>query len=129
VADYQEIVRAALDAFDRRDIKELMEYAHPEVELHKLNGEVLKGRDAAKEWAESFGFDELEGSAEIDDVRESGAQVVVLCQFIMRWKETGDIADKTPGALLFGFRDDYIARWQAFMDQSEALAAAGLDAG
>jgi ketosteroid isomerase-like protein len=127
MADHQEIVRAALDAFDRRDIKELMEYAHPDVELHKLNGEVLKGRDAAKEWAESFGFDELEGTAEIEEVRESGDQVVVLCQFVMRWKETGDIADKTPGALVFGFRDGYIVRWQAFMDQGEALNAAGLN--
>jgi hypothetical protein len=104
-----------------------MEYAHPDVELHKWSGDVLKGREAAKEWAESFGFDELEGSAEIEEVRESGDQVVVLCQFIMRWKETGDLADKTPGALLFGFKDGYIARWQPFMDQSEALAAAGLE--
>lgn len=117
-----------MDAFDRRDINELMEYAHPEVELHKLNGEVLKGPDSAREWAESFAFDELEGSAEIDDVQESGDQVVVLVQFIMRWKESGELADKTEGALLFGFRDGQIARWQAFMDRGAALEAAGLEA-
>ena len=57
----------------------------------------------------------------------AGDRVVVLFRQQTRWRETGELADETPGAALLTFRVGKLLRWQMFPDRKQALQAAGLD--
>jgi ketosteroid isomerase-like protein len=126
VSEQTDAVEAAMEAFKERDFDRLMSFAHPELELQKPNGEELRGPESAREWAESFGYEALDGTAEIEELRESGNQVVALTKFVMTWKENGQVAGEMDGALLFRFRDGKVDRWEPFADREAALGAAGL---
>jgi ketosteroid isomerase-like protein len=76
-----------------------------------------------RRWFEAW--DDLE--FEIEDVRETGDEVVVLIRNQrQRGRSTGIWTDLPPYAQVFTMRDGRLVRWRTFPDQESALEAVGL---
>jgi ketosteroid isomerase-like protein len=90
--------------------------------------EVYSGHDGVRTyWRRWFeAWSELE--FEIEDLRDSGDEVVVLIRNQRQWgRHTGICTELPPYAQVFTIRDGVLVRWRTFPDQESALRAAGLE--
>lgn len=126
-----EIVKRAISAFDSRDIESLAPLMTDDHEWFgalraSVEGGSYRGRqgmeryfaDAAGTWA-SF-------SSVIDEFHDLGDRVLSLGRLEGRGKASG-IAVDSPFAMISELRDGKISRTLAYLDQSEAIKAAGLE--
>jgi len=127
-----ELVRRAVDAFNRRDFAALADYSHEELEwvsvLAAVDGEaaVFRGRET---WVNYFAvMDETWDGWQVADLQvwDAGDDRVAA---IFHWRGTG----KQSGALIhqevgitYRIRAGKLWRMRSYSDSSEALAAVGL---
>jgi ketosteroid isomerase-like protein len=136
-----DIVRRAFDIFNSYDegpggpeevakaFDQFAEIAAPDIEYHEPRewpgARVLHSVD---EYREVMGvmLEALEGMrAEIEDLFESGDQVVVFVRFTAQGTSSGAGAEVRPGQV-FTLRDGKITKQEVFLDRDEAMKAAGL---
>ena len=126
-----EVVRRALDGWNRGEIDAWMESAHPDVEwssaiARRVEGAqtVWRGREEVRRfWDEWHSLWDM--SIEISDFRDLGDTVVALGGMQITGKGSGvDLAQ--PVGYVVEFEGDLIRKMSAYMDPSEALEAVGL---
>jgi ketosteroid isomerase-like protein len=123
-----EIVRAAYAAFNRRDWDQVFSEADPEIEL---TVEVLpddpgtrRGRKAVQARLEEALAVWDAWSYELDDLRESGEQVVALLRIRARPKgTTADIENRV--GHVWTLRDGKVVSIHLFPSREQAFEAAG----
>ncbi|HTQ68634.1 MAG TPA: nuclear transport factor 2 family protein [Solirubrobacteraceae bacterium] len=125
------IVRAAFDAYNRRDLDAQLELATEDyVLLPAVAGSVetsgIRGRDGLRRYFEMI--DETWEGFRInaDDVRDLGERVLAIGHTEGRGRGSGAAVD-SPYAAIFDFRDGKWWRAQGYLDHDEALRAAGLE--
>jgi uncharacterized protein len=124
-----EVVRRAYEAFADGDLEAALNVFHPEVDI-RPDAAVpdfgrFRGRDGWLElvgrWYEPWEEYRIEPKQFID----AGDQVVVLTREFGRRKDTGYEVEQRVGTV-WTFRDGEAVRLEYFLDQAEALEAAGL---
>jgi ketosteroid isomerase-like protein len=126
----REVVRAFVEAWNRRDFDAALKDTHEDVELHFIGGfaEIMgtewKGRDGLRRfWREWFGT--IGGRIELERTLEAGGRVVVIGTI-----EARGVASGAPSSLRFGqvwsFRDGKVVRVDGYNDPRSALSAVGL---
>jgi limonene-1,2-epoxide hydrolase len=122
-ADSGEIVRGALEAFNRADFDAVVEYLHPEIEVVRLGGlPSVTGREAA------FGLmlpDAFEFQQQaIDEMRVEGDVVLLSGLFQARGAGSG-IELSRESHSVFWIEDGLIRKMETYLERKEALGAAG----
>ena len=126
-----EVVRRAMDGWNRGDIDAWMESAHPDVEWFSAVARRVEGAQTAwrgreeirRFWDEWHSLWDL--SIEISDFRDLGDTVVALGAMQIRGKGSGvDLAQSV--GYVVEFDGDLIRKMSAYLDPSEALEAVGL---
>jgi ketosteroid isomerase-like protein len=123
-------LRALYLALNRGDFDSLVQYLHPEVEIHPgLGGELdmsteYRGREGMKEFIETAwrGYDV---AVEAQDMISAPGDRILVTE---RWKLRGRDGIETEAQLtdVYVFRDGLIARVDGFREKADALKAAGL---
>jgi ketosteroid isomerase-like protein len=124
-----ELVRSALEAWNRQDEEAALQLFSPEVELdvsgRVLNPDIYTGIDGfmrfRREIAEAWTRFELE----IEDLFESGSLVVAFVRSIGMGRASGIEVDFR-SAWLITVSDQKITRLRLYRERKEALEAAGL---
>ena len=124
-----ESVRAAADAFNRRDEEAFRALTADDVELvpirAALEGTVYRGPDAVARWWAAVDDSWEDLTVEIEEVRDAGDRVLALGRIRGRGRGSGAAID-VEAAALAEFRDGLITRWHNYTDRASALEAAGL---
>jgi ketosteroid isomerase-like protein len=124
-----EIVRAAIEAFSRGDAEAFAALTSPDLEwktgLQAIEGEIFRGREGIDTYFArlSSAWDEFRLLP--DEIRDLGEVVLVFGRLEGRGLGGGVPVDSPVGAV-WDLRDGQIWRLRAYLDQAEALAAAGL---
>jgi len=127
-----EIVKRGIDAFNRRDIDLLAELTTPDFEwFPALPGTFEADGYRGREGMETY-FAEIRGTWEelrvlSDEVRDLGDGALLLGRTEARGPASGVQVD-APIGIVYEFRGGKVSRVRAYLDHSEALRAAGLDA-
>jgi ketosteroid isomerase-like protein len=128
-----ETVRRAHEAWEADDLDAFLAELHPDVEWHPSIEPALEGKattyngheGARRAWAEYRGevFGRL--TAQVEEIRDLGASVLVLGRFTVTGRTTHIELDTELGELVT-FRDGKIATVHDYLSHRQALAAAGL---
>jgi ketosteroid isomerase-like protein len=127
-----EIVRAGLDAWNRRDITAVVEVLHEDAELLPMRavfeGSVYRGAEGFKAFLKDMN-EEWEGfHIEPDEFREIDDQrVLVLGRLLGRGKASG-MDFEAPAAWVCELRDGKVAKVQFYAHEEAARDELGLDA-
>jgi len=122
--DSGEVVRGAIEAFNRGDFDAVAEVIHPEIEVIRLGGlPTVTGRDAAFGLMVPDAFDSQE--LVIDGMRVEGEVVLVSGPFRARGAGSG-IQLSRESHSVFWVEDGLIRRMGTYFELDEALAAAGM---
>jgi ketosteroid isomerase-like protein len=121
-----DVVRRFIDAFNERDLEAFVETLDPDVEIHSMKG-LRRGMDEARLWAtrEPGG---VQQTVEVEELRESGDEVLALILRHWNWDEDSSPAGQDPMAWLFTVRDGKVVRWEPFEDRAEGLLRFGIEA-
>ena len=120
-------MRAAINAYNRRDIAELRELMTDDVELRPpvsaLTGRAYRGHDGIEEWLRDV--DESFASAQIVplELLDLGARVLALTEFIVEGYESRLPLGSELG-LVCDIVDGQFASWLGFFNHADARAAA-----
>jgi ketosteroid isomerase-like protein len=123
-----DLVRAAIDAYNRRDVPALRELMTPDVDLrppvHALTGRAYAGHDGIAEWLHDV--DESFATAQIVpiEVIDLGDKVLALTEFRVEG-HTGRVPLGSELGLVCDVEGDRIASWLGFFNHADARAAAG----
>jgi ketosteroid isomerase-like protein len=126
-----EIVRAFLEAGERRDWARLEELTDPEVELLGTVGGVEEGRvtrglaQVIREVDEEDREAWEERRLEPVEFFDAGDEVVVFLHEYRRGKSSG-VELEVDTAVVYELRDGRVVRMQGYMDRAAAKKAAGL---
>jgi ketosteroid isomerase-like protein len=129
--DKVDIVKRAVDAYNRRDIACLFaELATPDCEWWPaLTGAYEGGCYRGREGVERFMADTSETWEELqivaEEFRDLGERVLSLGRLKGKGKGSGAPVDQ-PYATILDFRGDRIWRLRAYFDRAEGLRVAGL---
>jgi ketosteroid isomerase-like protein len=131
--DNVEVFRRTSEAYNRRDVEGLLEFAHPDVEWHPAAFRALIGAEAAvyrKHDGMRQMFREVDESlaraeAEWFDIRDLGERIVATGRFHIRGRESG-AESESPVAIVADFADGKVLRVKTYLDPKEALEAVGL---
>jgi ketosteroid isomerase-like protein len=121
------LVRAAIDAYNRRDLAELRDLMTEDVELRPpvsaLTGRAYVGHTGIAEWLRDV--DDSFASAQIVplELHDVGAKVLVLSEFIVEGHESRLPLGSELG-LVCDIADGRIASWIGFFNHAEAREAA-----
>ena len=124
-----EIVRRAIDAFNRRDLDGAMRDTDAEVELdwsrsRGFQAGVYRGQEASRafwaSWLEMF--DEVTNYP--DEFIECGEHVVVPNRARLRGRDGVEV--ETRSAVVVTLRNGRIVDWRLYQEKAEALEAVGL---
>ena len=128
-----EAFKAAVDAYNRRDLEALLEFLDPEIEWHPATQALLGGESAVyrghagvrelfRDVTEVFSYFHIE----LSEVRDLGEErVVALGRIHTRGSESGAQAESPVGFLVEG-RNGKAILIRNYLDPKEALEAAGL---
>jgi ketosteroid isomerase-like protein len=139
-----ELVRASLESYRQPEMMALLAEgkldmsaidAQVEWDASRLTemipdlAEVYRGHEGVRtywrRWFEAWGNIEFD----IEDIRDSGDEVVVLIRNQRQWgRHSGICTELPPYAQVFTIRDGILVRWRTFPDQESALRAVGLQA-
>jgi ketosteroid isomerase-like protein len=125
-----EIVRKAIDAFDRGDLDAWLGFLSPEVvwESLPLPGfrDVYRGRAGAREWRELLLEVFKEAHLEIEEITAlSDDRVLIVSRVTGRGRGSG-VPVERPSCEVSWLADGLITRRQVFWTRDEALEAAGM---
>jgi ketosteroid isomerase-like protein len=124
-----ETVRAAFEAFNRRDWGAALKDAHPDFELKTPDGDPLSATYRGPEGARQF-YEELlepfeEFVSEPREFFEGDDRVVVFAVARLRPRGSSATMELT-GGQIWTIRDGKLARCELFRNGEQALAASGL---
>jgi ketosteroid isomerase-like protein len=125
MTDNLAVAQRLTDAWNQGDVTTVLALVSPDVEFETPGG-VDHGPEAARRWVAKQTQPHAVMHIVVEQLLDAGDRVVVLSRRQMRWQETGELADETPGAALMTFRAGKLHRWQMFPDREQALQAAGL---
>jgi ketosteroid isomerase-like protein len=126
---HTEIVRAAIEAFNRRDGEAFGALLARDAEIvpvrAALDGTVFRGPDAAAQYCAAVddSWDELRW--EVEEIRDGGPWVLALGRIRGSGRGSGAAIDAR-AAWIATFKEDLIAKFHTYADRTEALAALGL---
>jgi uncharacterized protein len=125
-----EMLKEAIDAFNRRDIDSLMALATPDFEwfgalLGKVEGGSYHGREGMERYFADAADTWEEFRSVADEFRDLDDRVLALGRMEGRGKGSGAPVD-APFGVVFHFRGDKVSHARSYLDQGEALRAAGL---
>jgi ketosteroid isomerase-like protein len=124
-----DVVRRAIDAYNRRDFEAIRALNHPDVEVdwsasRGLVAGIYRGADEViafmRDFLETFEYVRMDA----DRYVESGELVVVPNTTHIRGRD--GIETVARSALFFELRDGRVARIRLYQETTEALEAAGL---
>jgi ketosteroid isomerase-like protein len=122
-----EIVRRAFEAFNARDRDRALSFCDPEIEYRSpFEQKTYRGHDGMVRWRET-----VDGALEdfhMEDIQFLDAgedRVVLLYRIVGRGAGSGVPVSREVGAL-WQLRNGKILEGEVFLDQREALEAAGL---
>jgi ketosteroid isomerase-like protein len=125
-----EVVRKIVDAVNRGDIEEVLEFTDTDAELHSAiiggaEGNVYRGHDGFRKWfAESTaGFERLD--TQLTEFRAVDDRVIAFGRIYARGRESGLELDSETG-WVFTVPGGKLVKAEGFLSRSEALEAAGL---
>lgn len=124
-----DVVRRALDAWNRRDLDRALAEMHPECEVdwsesRGLQNRVYRGREEIRRFYEEWldVFDEVDIRAE--ELLDVGEHVVVPNRGFARGRQgVVVVANSTQ---VFSFREGKVVRVRLYQDREAALRAVGL---
>ena len=119
-----EIARKLLARVIAGDIDGMLEYLHPDVELHSPlpGGAEVRGREAVGDWFRSLTTDASEFEARPFDYEVVGDCVVVRGYL---WRRDGSALSERQVFWLYAFRDGLAIRMESHPTRAAALASAG----
>jgi ketosteroid isomerase-like protein len=123
-----EIAKRCVDAFNRRDVEALLDLGTPDWVLSSqlLDASAdFRGREGIERFYAMLSESWEEFRTVVDDYRDLGDRVLCLGRNTARGKGSGVTVD-APTAAILDFRDGKVSRIRLYLDQSEALRAAGL---
>jgi ketosteroid isomerase-like protein len=121
-----EIVRAGLDAWNRRDWDAALAQIDPDVEWH-LSGAVpdlpgsYYGHQGVREFWRAWTGAWAQITADVERLIDLGDNVLVLAHF--RAGSRDEITVDQPVAFLFTLRGGMVVRFKSYWDREEAFAA------
>jgi ketosteroid isomerase-like protein len=122
----------SLDVLDPDTLAAAYESFHPEIEVHEdprfPEAGTYRGLDAVSAYFESLtdSFDEFVLTAE-DFIELDSNRALMLFRLRTRGKASGATVEESPG-WIHTVRDGKTVKIEAYLERSEALAAAGLSA-
>ena len=117
------------EAFNRRDLDEVLRVFDPEVEVHDPpempDSAVHRGHEAVmRDWQRTFdSFEEF--SIEIEECRDLGNELLVFLRYRGRGLGSGVTVDAQV-AHIGTVKDGKLLRLRQFLDRQQALEAVGL---
>jgi ketosteroid isomerase-like protein len=124
-----EIVRQAVDAFNRRDLDAFRALLAPDTEIVPLRAEmedtVFRGPNAAEEFFTAADQTWEMMRVEVEEIRDCGDRLLALGSFQARGRASGAEVTMKPGWVV-RFREGTITSFHSFVHREEALVAAGL---
>jgi hypothetical protein len=129
-----DLVRAAWEAWERRDMEAIFEFYDPAVVWDQTRApppelaEVYRGHDGIRrffrEWLDPF----ESFYAHPEEFIDAGEAVVVRVRQGGRGKQSGAEVEMAPYWQVYRLRDGRAMRIEIYLEQGEALTAAGLAA-
>ncbi len=123
------VVRAAMEAFNRRDGEGFGALLAGDVEIvpvrAALEGTSYRGPDAAPQYCAAVDQTWEHLRWEIEEFREGGSWVLALGRIRGRGRDSGAEIDARAGWVAV-FRDGLITNFHTYADRAEALEAVGL---
>jgi ketosteroid isomerase-like protein len=124
--DDVDVVRRAIDAWNRRDLEAALELTHPQCESRSVQAtETAYGREGVaatfRDWFEAFEDFQMEP----EDFIVSGDRILVPMRQRARGEGSGLQIDER-FYQLYTVRDGMIIRFDEYSDEEQALQAAGL---
>jgi ketosteroid isomerase-like protein len=116
-------VRRAFDALSAGDSDAFLALLERSIEIQTAKG-IRRGLSDALVWAESR-YEHLDRRYTIDDLRERGDAVLALAHVEYVWRESGELGDRSPVAILFLLRQGKITRIHIYETWDEAIEAFG----
>jgi ketosteroid isomerase-like protein len=122
-----EIVRQAVEAFNARDRDRLLGFMDPEIEFRSLfERKTYRGLAEMVQYREDLDATLEEFHSEDDRFLDAGEdRVVYLYRVVGRGTGSG-VPVSRENAILWQLRDGKLLKGEVFLDQREALEAAGL---
>jgi ketosteroid isomerase-like protein len=124
-----EIMRAAIEAFNRRDDEAFGAFLTNDAEIvpvrAALEGTVYRGPDAATQYCAAVEESWENLRWEVEEVRDGGTWVLALGRIRGRGRGSGAVIDAR-GAWLARFGDGSITNFRTYPDRGEALEAVEL---
>jgi ketosteroid isomerase-like protein len=122
-----DLVRSAIDAYNRRDAEAFCARAHEHVVLRPpvslLQGKAYTGHDGVRHWLHDIeeGFDHAR--IEVDDLSDVDYRVLMLGRFCVRGRgsETDLVSEL---GVVCELREGLLVRWDGFLSHVEAIRAA-----
>jgi ketosteroid isomerase-like protein len=122
-----EIVRQAVDAFNSRDRERLLALMDPEIEFTSVfERKTYRGLAGMVQYREDIDATLEEFHTEDDRLLDAGKEgVVYLYRIVGRGTGSG-VPVSRENAILWHLRDGKLLKGEVYLDQSQALEAAGL---
>jgi ketosteroid isomerase-like protein len=124
-----EVMRGAMDAFNRRDGKGFDALLTEDAEIvpvrAALEGTTYRGSNAASQYCAAVEKSWEDLGWEIEELRDGGEWVLAVGRIRGQGRDSGAGIDSRAGWVAH-FRDGLIAKFQTYADRSEALEAVGL---
>ena len=128
MADREETVRRAFEAFAARDLPALSELVAPDVELRPLVSvwqRSYRGLEGLEDWFREVSKTWAEFEFKSDEVREIDADRLLVKAHWRGCAVAGGNEVGGPSAALITFRDDKVVLADFFLNEEAALAAVG----
>jgi ketosteroid isomerase-like protein len=124
-----EIVRAAMEAFNRRDDAAFGALLADDAEIVPVRavveGTVYRGPDAASEYCAAVDETWENLRWDVEEIRDGSSWVLALGRIRGRGRGTGAAIDVRAGCVAH-FRDGLVTSFRTYADRADALDAVGL---
>jgi ketosteroid isomerase-like protein len=124
-----EVVRQAVEAFNRHDAEAMQAFCMPEVEIVPLraavDGTVYRGPDAVARFAADTDESWENARLDIEEVREVGESLLVSARLRGRGRTSGADVDAAL-ALVIRVQAGKLASMRTYTNRADALEAVGL---
>jgi ketosteroid isomerase-like protein len=129
------LVRELLGMFRQRDHERVFEFYDPEIEWDASRNAAINpdiagvyhGHEGVRRywrnWLEAWSDLDFD----VDDVVANGDEVAALIRNQRQWgRHSGIVTEMPPYGIVFTVKDGKVTRWRSYMNQEEALEAAGI---
>jgi ketosteroid isomerase-like protein len=124
-----EVMRAVMDAFNRRDGEALEALFTQDAEIvparAALEGTIYRGRDGGAQYCADIEDSWVGIRWEVEEIRDGSSWVLVVGRIRGRGRSSGVPLDTTAGWVA-RFREGLLRSFQTFADRAAALEAVGL---